>query len=156
LVFGWFWSLGTSDMQLARRKLGKNTHPNYGGCHILMAAMAPSLALPHTTSSQHAARQVHVVKKREYYCFYYVFISYFKARCIINALCLSVCRLRCTESIILSAGGAETITLSVGGADSMMLSACAESMIVSAPPAASMILSAPFDCVITLLEHSQH
>jgi hypothetical protein len=29
-------------MQLARQKLGKNTHPNHGGCHCLMAAMVPS------------------------------------------------------------------------------------------------------------------
>jgi hypothetical protein len=87
-------------------------------------------ASPHTTISQHAARQVHVVKTSEYYCFYYVFTSYFKARCI-NAPCLSVCGLRGAESIIiLSAGGAETIILSAGGTERMMLSACAESMIV--------------------------
>ncbi len=29
-------------MQLARRKLGKNTHPIHGGRHCSMAAMAPS------------------------------------------------------------------------------------------------------------------
>ena len=89
-------------------------------------------------------------KIREYYCFYYVFISYFKARYIVSMQCLSVCGLRGTESIILSAGGAETIILSAGGTESMMLSACAESMIVPVPPAASMKLSAPFDCVIAL------
>jgi hypothetical protein len=105
----------------------------------------------HTTISQHAPRQVYVIKTREYYCFYYVFISYFKARRILDMPCLSVCRLRDAESITLSAGGAETIILSAGGAESMMLSACAESMIVSEPPAASMILSAPFDSEITLL-----
>jgi len=27
LVFGWFWGCGTSDTQLARRKLGKNNTP---------------------------------------------------------------------------------------------------------------------------------
>jgi hypothetical protein len=42
LVFGWFWSWGSSDTQLARQKLGENTHPNHGGCHCLMAAMVPS------------------------------------------------------------------------------------------------------------------
>jgi hypothetical protein len=42
LVFGWFWSWGTSDTQLARQKLGKNTHPNHGGRHCPMAAMVPS------------------------------------------------------------------------------------------------------------------
>jgi hypothetical protein len=41
-VFGWFWSWGTSDAQLARWKLGINTHPNHGGCHCLMVAMVPS------------------------------------------------------------------------------------------------------------------
>jgi hypothetical protein len=30
------------------------------------------LALPHTAISQHAARQVYVVKTRKYYCFYYL------------------------------------------------------------------------------------
>ncbi len=29
-------------MQLARRKLGKKTHPNHGGRHCPMAAMVPS------------------------------------------------------------------------------------------------------------------
>ncbi len=108
------------------------------------------LAPPNTTISQHAAREVYVVKSREYYCFYYVFISYLKARCFVNAPCLSVCGLCGAESIIFSAGGAETIILLAGGAESMMLSACAESMIVSAPPATSMILSAPFDSVLML------
>jgi hypothetical protein len=28
-------------MQLARQKLGKNTYPNHGGRHCLMAAMVP-------------------------------------------------------------------------------------------------------------------
>jgi hypothetical protein len=42
LGFGWFWSWGTSDTQLARQKLGKNTHPNHGGRHCPMATMVPS------------------------------------------------------------------------------------------------------------------
>jgi hypothetical protein len=116
-----------------------------------MAAMAPS---PRHRRIQQLANMLHdksVVKTREYYCIYYVFIGCFKARRIVDAPCLSVCGLHGAESIILSAGGAETITLSAGGAESMMLSACAESMIVSAPPAASMILPAPFDPVIVLL-----
>jgi hypothetical protein len=40
--FGWFWSWERSDTQLARQKLGKNTHPNHGGHHCPMAAMVPS------------------------------------------------------------------------------------------------------------------
>ncbi len=108
----------------------------------------------HTTISQHAGQQDYVIKTREYYCFYHVFINYFKAQCIFDAPCLSVCELHSAESIILSAGGAETIILSAGGAESMMLSAYAESMIVSVPPAESMILSAPCDHVITLLQHA--
>jgi hypothetical protein len=75
------------------------------------------LAPPHTTISHHAAQQVYVVKTREYYCFYYVFISYFEARRIVNMPCLSVCGLRGIESNILSAGSIETIILSVGGAE---------------------------------------
>jgi hypothetical protein len=42
LVFGWFWSWGTSDIQLARQKLGKSTHSNHGGRHCQMATMVPS------------------------------------------------------------------------------------------------------------------
>jgi hypothetical protein len=118
------------------------------GCHGALP-----LAPPHTTISQHAVLQVYVIKTREYYCFFYLFISNFKAQRIIDALCLSVCRLHGAESIILSAGGAEPIPilLSASGAESMMLSACTESMIVSVPPAESMVLSAPFDRVIMLI-----
>jgi hypothetical protein len=42
LIFRWFWSWGTSDTQLARRKLDKNTYPNHGGHHCPMATMVPS------------------------------------------------------------------------------------------------------------------
>ncbi len=42
LVFGWFGGWVTSDTRLPRQKLGKNTHPNHGGRHCLMAAMVPS------------------------------------------------------------------------------------------------------------------
>ncbi len=125
--------LGT---QLARRKLGKNTHPNHGGCHCPMAAMVPSPWHHRIQQLANMLRDKSVIKTREYYCFYYEFISYFQARCIVDAPCLSVCRLRGAESIILSAGGAETIIFSAGCAESMMLSACAESMIVSVLPAA--------------------
>ncbi len=96
-------------------------------------------------------RQVYVIKTREYYCFYYVFISYFKAQCIVNALCVSVCGLHGAESIIILAGGDESNILSAGGTESMMLSAYAESIIISAPPAVTTILSVPFDCVLRCL-----
>ncbi len=76
-------------------------------------------ALPHTIISQHAAQQVYVLKTRDYYCFYFVFISYFKAQHIVDAPYLSVCGLRGAESIIFSVGGTETILLSAGGAESM-------------------------------------
>jgi hypothetical protein len=73
LGFGLFWGLGTSDMQLARQKLGK-THtpqswrpPSPYGRH---GALLP--ASPHTAISQHAARQVYVAKTIKYYCFYYL------------------------------------------------------------------------------------
>jgi hypothetical protein len=138
-------------MRLARRKLAKNTHPNYGGRQCPMVAMVPS---PRHRGIQQSANMLHnksVAKTREYSCFYHVFISYFKARRIVNEPCLSVCGLCGAESIIPSAGSAETIILSAGGSESMMLSACAESMIVSVPPAASMKLSAPFDRVIMVL-----
>ena len=41
LVFGWFGGCGTSDTRLARRKLGKKTHPNHGGRRRPTAAMVP-------------------------------------------------------------------------------------------------------------------
>jgi hypothetical protein len=91
LGFGWFGGRGTLDIRLARQKLGiKNTPKSWRpplpyGRH---GALPP--APPHTTGSQHAARQVYVVKTGEYYCFYYVLISYFKAQHIIDAPCLSV------------------------------------------------------------------
>jgi hypothetical protein len=124
LGFEWLWSWGSLDSWLARQKLGKkHTHQSWQpplpyGCH---GAFPPSP--PHTTISQHAAWQVYVVKTREYYCFYHVFISYFEAQHIDNALCLSVCGLCGTESIILSVGGTETIILSHGGRDDSILSA---------------------------------
>jgi hypothetical protein len=45
-----FWvvlDLGTSYMQLARRKLGKKAHPNHGGRHCPTAAMVPSSRYRH-------------------------------------------------------------------------------------------------------------
>ncbi len=106
----------------------------------------------HTTISQHAVQQVYVIKTREYYSFYYGLISYLKARCIVNAPCLSICGLRqwAVLRVSYSQWAALRIILSVGSAESMMLLACTESMIVSAPPAESMILSALLDSVITL------
>ena len=73
MVFGWFWGCGTSDTRLARRKLGKKNTPqpwrppSSHGRHG-----APPPAPPHTTISQHAMRQVYVVKTSEYNCFYYL------------------------------------------------------------------------------------
>ncbi len=113
-------------------------------------------APPYTTISQHAVQQVYVVKTREYCCFYYIFISYFKARRIVDVPCLGVCSAGGAESSILSAGGTESIILSAGGAETMMHSACAECMIVSAPPPESMILLALFDCVIMLTRYQRH
>ena len=73
VVFGWFRGCGTSDTRLPRRKLGKKTHPNHGGCRCPTVAMVPPPPPPpHTTISKHAARQVYVVKTREYNCFYYL------------------------------------------------------------------------------------
>jgi hypothetical protein len=73
VVFWWFWGCGTSDTQLARRKLAKKTHPNHGGRRRPTAAMVPPPPVPpHTTISQHAMRQGDVVKTRVYICFYYL------------------------------------------------------------------------------------
>ncbi len=91
LGFGWFGGQGTSDMQLARWKLSKKNTPQSWRPPLPYSrhgALPP--ALLHTTISQHAAQQVQVIKTRAYCCFYYVFISYLKARRIIDAPCLSV------------------------------------------------------------------
>jgi hypothetical protein len=60
-------------MRLARQKLAKNITPRpwrppspYGRHGAL------PLAPPHTTISQHAVRQVYVVKTKEYICYYYL------------------------------------------------------------------------------------
>jgi hypothetical protein len=44
-----------------------------------MAAMVPSPRHRHIQQLANMLRDKSVVKTREYYCFYYVFISYFKA-----------------------------------------------------------------------------
>ncbi len=115
-------------------------------------------ALLHTTISQHAVRQVYVVKTREYCRFYdlfavlrhhalltcraYVFVGCISGQCweyhTLSGQRWGYDALSCTKSMLLSAP------------ESMMLSACAESMKVSALPVESMILSAPFDPVIML------
>ncbi len=146
LVFEWSWGWGTLDTQLARGKLRKKTHPNHGSRHCPMAAMVPS---PRHCCIQQLANMLCYksmsLKLENSLFFYYVFISYFKARRIVYAPCLSVCGLHqwavLRLHMILSAGRTESIILSAGGAESIMLSACAKSMIVSAPPAESMILS---------------
>ncbi len=156
LVFGWFGGWGTSDTQLARRKLSKQNTPQlwwlplpYGRHGALL------LALPHTTISQHATQQVYVVKTREYYCFYY-FLAILRH----NALsthrwctvpeCLQVASVGGAESIILSAGGVESMMLSAHAESMDTLSASAESIILSVLPSATMILSALFSCFIVL------
>jgi hypothetical protein len=158
LVWGW----GTLDTQLARWKLGENTHPNHGGRHRLTAAMVPPPALPHTTISQHAARQVYVVKTREYYCFTIYYSSYFKVRYIVNTPCLCVCGL-CQQAALrvsysqwaaLSVSYSQLVALIVSyfqpAALKVCCSECTESIIFLVQPNESMILSAPFDCVIML------
>jgi hypothetical protein len=58
-----------------------------------MATMVPSPRHRRIQQLANMLRDVYVVKTREYYCFCCVFISYFKARFIVDALCLSVCGL---------------------------------------------------------------
>jgi hypothetical protein len=103
-----------------------------------MAAMVPSP--PHHHIQQLASMLCNksmLLKLENIIVFTMYFLSYFKARCIIDAPCLSVCGLH------------QRAALRVSYSQREMLSACAESMIVSAPPAESMILLAPFDSVIT-------
>ena len=69
VVGGW----GTSDKQLARRKLGKKNMPQLWWPPLPYdhhGALLP--APPHTAISQHDEWQVYVVKIRKYYCVYYL------------------------------------------------------------------------------------
>jgi hypothetical protein len=91
LVFGWFWGWGTSDTQLARQKLGKKTHPNHGGCHRPTAAMVPSSRHHHIQQLANMLRIKSVIKLEN--LLFLLFISYFKARRIVDAPCLCVCGL---------------------------------------------------------------
>ncbi len=111
-------------------------------------------APPHTAISQHAARQVYVVKTREYYCFYYLLAilrheaSSTHRQCTVP-VCLRVASEGGAKSIILSAGGIESMMLSARTESMDTLSAGAENIILSALPAESMILSVLFGRVIT-------
>jgi hypothetical protein len=55
-ILGDFWGRGTLDLQLARKKLGKKTHPNHGGRHCPMATMVPS---PRYRRIQQLANMLH-------------------------------------------------------------------------------------------------
>jgi hypothetical protein len=95
LVFRWFWVLGTLDMRLARRKLGKRNTPQswwpllpYGRHGALLPAP------PHTAMSHHAAQQVYVVKTRKYYCFYYLLAILRHDASSTRLACTCVCGLR--------------------------------------------------------------
>ena len=92
LVFGWLGGWATLDTQLARRKLGKNSHPNHGGRHCPTAAMVPA---PQHCRIQQLANMLcdkSMLLKLENIVVL-LFISYFKAQCIVDALCLCVCGL---------------------------------------------------------------
>jgi hypothetical protein len=94
-------------------------------------------APPRTEISQHAARQVYVLKTRIYYCFHYLLaILRHNALSTHHQGAMPVC-LR-----VASAGGTESIVLSAGGAENMMLSARAESMDTLSTSAESIILCA--------------
>jgi hypothetical protein len=63
-----FWvvlGLGTSNMRLARRKLGKKTHPNHGGRHRPTAAMVPSSQYPHIQQLANMMRNKSMLLKLE-------------------------------------------------------------------------------------------
>ncbi len=89
-----FWGWGTSDTQLARWKLDKKNTPQLWqlpSAYDRHGALPP--APPQTTISQHAARQVYVVKTREYnYCFYYLLVM-LRHNALSMPLCLCVCGL---------------------------------------------------------------
>ncbi len=154
LVFGWFGGSGTSDTQLAKRKLAKKTHPNRGGRHCPMAAMVPS---PRHRRIQQLANMLGnksmTIKLENFIVFTMYLLAILRHDASLTPVpeCLRITSAGGAESIIVSVGSAETIILSAGGAESMMLSAWAESMIVSVPPAESMIFSALFDSVVIML-----
>jgi hypothetical protein len=63
LGVGWFGGWGTSDMQLARRKLGKK--PNHGGRYRPTAAMVPSSRHHHTQQLANILRNKSMLIKLE-------------------------------------------------------------------------------------------
>jgi hypothetical protein len=107
-----------------------------------------------TAIRQHVARQVYVVKTRDFFFYYTLAIlrhdtsSTHRKHAV--PMCLWVTSAGSTESIILSAGGAESMMLSARTESMDPLSAGADSIILLAPPTESMILSALFGCVIML------
>jgi hypothetical protein len=148
LVFRWFWSLGTSDTQLARRKLGKNTHPNHGGRLCPMTTMVPSPRHHRIQQLANMLRDKSMLLKLEniiVFTVYLLAILWHDAPLMHRTWVYAGCA---ALRVSYSQWAALRLLLSVGSAASMMLSACTESMIVSAPPAASMILSALFCHVI--------
>jgi hypothetical protein len=72
-------------MQSARQKQGKNTHPNHDSCHCPTAAMVPSSWQPHVQQLDNMLRDKSMLLKLENISLFLLFISYFKAQCIINA-----------------------------------------------------------------------
>jgi hypothetical protein len=91
LVLGWFGGWGTSDSQLARLKLGKKTHPIQGSQHHPTAAMVPSSWYRHIKQLANMLRDKSMLLKlKNNIVFTIVFISYFKARCIVDVPCLCV------------------------------------------------------------------
>ena len=81
-------------MQLARQKVGKkHTHPNHGGRHCPTAAMVPSSRHCHIQQLANMLRGKSMLLKLEN-IIVFLFSSYFKARRIVEVLCLCVCRLR--------------------------------------------------------------
>ncbi len=92
LVFEWFWVWGTLDTQLARQKLSKKTHPNHGDHHGPTAAMVPSSGhrYIHQIANMLHSNSISLTLEN-IVVFTIVFISYFKARPIVDAPCLCVC-----------------------------------------------------------------
>jgi hypothetical protein len=81
-------------MQLARWKLGKKTYPNHGRHNCPTVAMVPSSRHHHKHKLANKLHDKSMPLKLKKILLVLLFISYFKARGIVDAPHLCICGLR--------------------------------------------------------------
>jgi hypothetical protein len=86
LAFCWFWDQRTSDLQLARQKLGKKKHPVHGSCRRPTAAMMHPPRRRDIPQAAHTLRDKTMSLKLEYLFFiasYLLFKGMVHRRCAV-------------------------------------------------------------------------